>query len=203
MQAPDVVRFSLRAIRAEPWRNRGGVTRVISSGAFQGGAHGFDYRLSVADITANGPFSMFHGIDRLSLLLEGETLTLFHDGMEKRSAALMEAIQYDGALPLHAYIGDIPARCLNVMTRKGAATASLRVLDGINAIPAADLCMILSLKDSCMVIPDGSQKSHMLDRYEGLLLRRTSCVLRPANPTEAETAVIATIVPTTAVTASM
>lgn len=193
MQSTVVMPFSLCAISPEPWRNGRGVTRAIASAPKNANTGSFDYRLSIADIAENGPFSTFDGVDRLSLLLEGSTLTLFHEGKEWRTAGLLDAIQYDGGLPLHAYNGNIPARCLNVMTRKGTAKASLRVCDAISTIPATDLCMLLSLHDGCMVTAGDSSAIYKLDKYDGLLLERTDCSLRPAVPDTGHKTVVVSI----------
>ena len=54
-----------------PWKNGGGVTREVA--AFPDGA-GFDdflWRISMAEVRADGPFSVFPGVDRVLAVLEG------------------------------------------------------------------------------------------------------------------------------------
>nr|WP_295745197.1 HutD family protein [uncultured Acidocella sp.] len=58
------------AERAETrWKNGGGITRPVASAPGQG--REFGWRLSLADISAPGPFSLFPGISRLMGILEG------------------------------------------------------------------------------------------------------------------------------------
>lgn len=64
-----------------PWKNGGGVTREIAAQPPGAGLDGFDWRLSMATVAQDGPFSVFPGIDRLLVLLDGEGLALdFADG---------------------------------------------------------------------------------------------------------------------------
>ncbi|WP_407277614.1 HutD family protein [Aromatoleum evansii] len=193
MDLANVLRFELSAVSTEPWRNGRGITRVLASGSFSRNLEQWDYRLSLADISASGPFSTFKGIERSSLLLEGSSL-LLTDGEERQlRAGPMEVIRYNGEWPLNAVIGSSPTRCLNVMTRKGIASGMLKVLDGMNAVPAADLVMLLSLHDGCEVKTAESSAPQKLNKYEGILLRDVASVVIPAKPGAAHAAVLATI----------
>ena len=51
-----------------PWKNGGGVTSELARSPQ---ADEFDWRLSVAEVATDGPFSQFPGIDRLLVLLSG------------------------------------------------------------------------------------------------------------------------------------
>lgn len=174
--------FSLSAIPMEPWRNGGGITGVIASGSFEDSRDEWDYRLSVADISANGPFSTFQGIERCTLLLEGSTLSLEHDGRPPLAAGPLELLQYDGEWALDASIGSVPARCLNVMTRRGVARAALAVVDDPRVIGVADLTMVLSLHQGCVITTGDSSARHTLNRHEGILLHGIRGAIRPAAP---------------------
>ncbi len=68
---PGVVRFALDAIAPTPWKNGGGTTREIAVRPPGAGMDAFAWRVSVADIVADGPFSAFPGIDRQIALLDG------------------------------------------------------------------------------------------------------------------------------------
>ena len=54
-----------------PWKNGGGITREIA--AFPEGADlaDFEWRISMADVASDGPFSRFEGVDRTLCVLEG------------------------------------------------------------------------------------------------------------------------------------
>jgi environmental stress-induced protein Ves len=65
------------AWRPMPWKNGLGVTHeLLREGD---GAPGFALRLSVAEVSADAPFSRFDGVDRVLTLLEGAGLRLRRD----------------------------------------------------------------------------------------------------------------------------
>ncbi len=67
--------------RAMPWKNGGGSTAEVAiapAGASVAG--GFDWRLSIATIEQDGPFSAFAGYDRWITLLSGKGMTLTVQG---------------------------------------------------------------------------------------------------------------------------
>ncbi|MGE3875048.1 MAG: HutD family protein [Parvibaculaceae bacterium] len=61
-----------------PWKNGGGITTeiwVAPEGSGLAGAP-FDWRVSIADVASDGPFSKFAGYDRHIMLLEGAGMRL-------------------------------------------------------------------------------------------------------------------------------
>jgi environmental stress-induced protein Ves len=124
----EIIRFA--DLKAEPWRNGGGVTRQIASrptpaSAIPDGAAdgGWDWRVSIADVTKAGHFSPFPGMERLLTVIEGELLLLNVDGSEHpvekyRPFRFAGGATTSGKLPT----GDI--RNLNVITRTGAFRAT-------------------------------------------------------------------------------
>ena len=63
-------------LRAAPWKNGGGSTTEIAISPPDAGFDDFDWRISVATIAADGPFSAFAGIDRVITLLAGAGVLL-------------------------------------------------------------------------------------------------------------------------------
>jgi uncharacterized protein len=63
---------------ANPWRNGGGVTREV---AIDGGRDDFRWRISIADVAADGPFSVFEDCGRVIALLRGAGMVLTVDGV--------------------------------------------------------------------------------------------------------------------------
>lgn len=127
-----------QAQRVDRWRNGGGATRTVAidpPGADLG--TGFRWRISIADVAQDGPFSRFPGVDRSLWLLAG-------NGMELRSGAaaavvLQERFQrldFPGETPIEARLLDGPTQDLNVMTARGsvAPVAAIHHLD-----PGAEL----------------------------------------------------------------
>src|SRR5207253_9624596 len=67
---------TLRILRAAerpptPWKNGGGLTREVIVHPSGSDLTRFDWRVSLAEIRAPGPFSSFPGIDRRMAVLEG------------------------------------------------------------------------------------------------------------------------------------
>ncbi len=115
----EIIRYA--ELRAEPWRNAGGVTRELAShpkaASAQDGA--WDWRVSIAEVSKAGAFSAFPGMERVLTVIDGELLLLTVDGAEHplekyRPFRFSGEADTASALPT----GDI--RDLNVITRNGA-----------------------------------------------------------------------------------
>ena len=124
----EIIRYA--ELKAQPWRNGGGVTRELASHSAAaspqdaagpdstGSDGGWDWRVSIADVSKAGDFSAFPGMDRVLTVVEGELLLLSVDGAEHplekyRPFRFSGDAAAAGALPT----GDI--RDLNVITRTG------------------------------------------------------------------------------------
>lgn len=109
-----------------PWKNGLGTTREIAAAPPGASLDTFAWRISVADVAASGPFSVFPGCDRVIVQLEGPPMTLTHEG---RGAVVL------GLLEPHAFAGELATRCdlaaptrdFNVMLRRGWASADVTV----------------------------------------------------------------------------
>jgi len=90
-----------------PWRNGGGVSHEIAW-------HAQDvWRLSLAEITQDGPFSDYTGFDR--------TLTVIGEGLRLNGAPIGPAPHsFRGEDAIHATLGAGPVLAFNVITRRGA-----------------------------------------------------------------------------------
>ena len=150
---PDGVRrFSLQDLPPEPWRNGGGLTRPVAAGRFgraqDGAPDTWDWRISVADITADGAFSVFPGIDRTAALAAGDSLNLLADAGALHFAQPGAVQAFAGETVLKAQLPGGPARLFNVMTRRGQATAQLRSHGGDAALQLqpGDCCALLVVR---------------------------------------------------------
>lgn len=75
---PDTAtrRIRLADIAATPWKNGGGVTREIATGRVSGGEPGWGWRVSLAEVAADGPFSLFPDTDRVIAVIDGKGMDL-------------------------------------------------------------------------------------------------------------------------------
>jgi environmental stress-induced protein Ves len=119
-----------------PWRNGQGMTTEIALG---GSPDDFTWRVSLAEVTRSGDFSAFPGIDRIIVLIEGPSMTLQLPG-HTQVLRTDEPFAFDGGVPVQCTV-EQPTRDLNVMTRRGAARATLDVralADGDPALVVPD-----------------------------------------------------------------
>ena len=143
-------RFDLNQIAPSPWKNGGGSTREIACWPQGAGMDSFGWRVSVATIAQDGPFSAFPGIDRQIMLLDGDGVQL-----ASTAAGIDHALQQ--RWQPFAFSGDAALDCrllgglstdFNVMTRRGQWAATVQIQDG--AVQpgslqsgAAGLCLVL------------------------------------------------------------
>ena len=127
--------FSSTQLPATPWKNGGGTTQEVVCWPQGAGLDSFQWRISIAQIASNGPFSAFAGIDRTITLLQG-------DGVQLRAADGSVDHALNQPLAPFAFSGDVALDCsllggasqdFNVMVRRGAWQAAVRCVQG-NAI---------------------------------------------------------------------
>ncbi len=128
-----------------PWKNGGGLTSEVATGPDGAGVDDFDWRVSIARIERDGPFSMFPGVDRTLALLSGGPLTLAGSGWEATLSEGSDPIAFDGADPVYAQTA-APGIDLNVMSVRERCRHTLRLL----ALPVA-----MSQGEQLLVAMDG------------------------------------------------
>lgn len=99
-----------------------------SSGSPASGADAFDWRISVADVAEGGPFSAFPGIDRVITLVEGSGMVLTVDDAPPRTVEPLTPFAFSGDARTGCRLEAGPVRDMNVMTRRGRASARVRLL---------------------------------------------------------------------------
>jgi environmental stress-induced protein Ves len=114
-----------------PWKNGGGETVEIAVFPPSASVNDFDWRISTATVAADGPFSIFSGIDRTLSILDGNGMALQIDGkapilLTKERAPLAFAAD----IPVHATLPDGAITDLNVMTRRGRFDHDVNRLTG-------------------------------------------------------------------------
>ena len=123
----EIIRYA--ELKAHPWRNGGGVTRELASQpaaapaqdapAQDGpGAVGWDWRVSIAEVSKAGDFSAYPGMDRVLTVVEGELLLLSVDGAE-HPLEKYRPFRFSGDAAASAALPTGDIRDLNVITRQG------------------------------------------------------------------------------------
>lgn len=115
--------------RRMPWKNGGGETAEIA--VFPPGADTarFDWRISMATVASDGPFSIFPGVDRTLTVLSGGPMILrMDDAMPCRLDRDAGPITFSGEIPVRATIEGDPVIDFNVMTRRANFTHEVHPL---------------------------------------------------------------------------
>ena len=118
--------------RRMPWKNGQGMTTELAVFPEGAGLDGFDWRISMAEVAADGPFSAFPGISRTLVILEGAGMTLALAGMAPvRLDRTSPPLRFAADQPCDATLVAGPIADLNVMTRDAAGDHAVeRLLAG-------------------------------------------------------------------------
>ncbi len=133
MATPKITLLRHDCHRRMPWKNGGGETVEIAVSPEGAGLADFDWRVSMATVATDGPFSVFPGIDRTLSILDGEGMTLFIEGRApERLTQPSEPLSFPADAPTSATLIDGTITDLNVMTRRGRFTHLVRrfAIDG-------------------------------------------------------------------------
>jgi environmental stress-induced protein Ves len=112
--------------QTQAWKNGGGITYQLARSDDQSGMR---WRVSIAEVASDGPFSRFEQTDRIIMLLEGNGFCLH--GAEERSIVLDKVLRpfaFDGETGIDCTLIDGPVRDFNLMTRRAEVKSSLQVL---------------------------------------------------------------------------
>jgi len=113
--------------RRMSWRNGGGVTYEVTTDPAGAGLEEFDWRISFAEVSASGPFSSYPGVDRILVLLQGESMRLRVDGTS-HDLSCYQPVRFSGDSATYGELTCGPTRDLNVMTRRGRVDATVDII---------------------------------------------------------------------------
>lgn len=132
--------------RRMPWKNGGGETTEIAVSPEAAGMTAFDWRISMATVAADGPFSRFPDVDRTLSILSGGGLRLEIQGMAPLMVTTAsEPVSFPADAVTSAVLLQGPVVDLNVMTRRGRFThrVTRRLLDAPTAwLPAGQVAVL-------------------------------------------------------------
>lgn len=126
--------------RRMPWKNGGGETVEVIVHPEGASLSDFGWRVSMATVASDGPFSVFPGIDRTLAVLSGEGMELSIEGLGDRLLTPASApLPFPADAPTTARLTHGPITDLNVMTRRGVFGHTLKhhVVTGSTALPAS------------------------------------------------------------------
>jgi environmental stress-induced protein Ves len=121
-----VIRIQRAAGRAEaPWKNGGGVTREVAAWPPGAGFAELDWRISIASVTREGPFSIFPGVDRELVVLDGALRLSIEGRADVTVSPGSPPVQFPGDVPCSGDPGAASVTDLNVMTRRGKLSSRM------------------------------------------------------------------------------
>ena len=166
---------------AVPWKNGGGLTREVAVHPCGSGLGDFDWRISIAEIAAAGPFSVFPGIERRMAILSGR-LALMIDGRAPLTlVAESPAVEFPGDAAAFAEPERGPVTDLNVMTRRARCRAELTRHDVRRPTPLEPrdgaTLVLVALTGQVLLFRDTTCELHPLD---AVLLRPGSAAVTVA-----------------------
>ena len=148
--------ISLADMPPSPWKNGGGVTRELAAWP---NTQDWVWRMSVAEVASDGPFSRFDGVQRWFAVLGGAGVRL-DLGPQAHTQHLTPH-----SAPL-CFAGDEPVFCtliagatqdFNLMLRRGAASVGMLRLDGTfsDTAQAAKMVAVYAVDKGASVYFDG------------------------------------------------
>lgn len=124
--------------RRTRWKNGGGwTTEIAVEPADSDVGSGFDWRVSIAEIEQDGPFSPFPGVERDLFLLDGNGMDLLVDDREVRMDQPLQRIHFSGDSAVDCRLIDGPTRDFNVMVRARTTVAYIAGTTSSNATVVA------------------------------------------------------------------
>lgn len=145
--------------RRMQWKNGGGETVEVFVHPQGASLSDFGWRVSMATVASDGPFSVFPGIDRTLAVLSGDGMALSIDGFGDRLLTpTSEPLAFLADAPTAARLTGGPITDLNVMTRRGhfGHTLSRHTADGAFTLAVAPGTRLLLARDPLGVAtPEG------------------------------------------------
>jgi uncharacterized protein len=156
------------------WKNGGGSTTEIAIGPADASLETFDWRVSMARVATDGPFSDFAGIDRTLAVIKGTGLVLtIGEAAPVTLSSGTEPVSFSGDAPTSARLAAGEITDLNVMTRRGHfCHRLLRVGTSTSChFDDDDIAIVLSL-DGTTTITAG-ENTATLDHGDAAFVSRT------------------------------
>lgn len=136
-----------------PWKNGGGETSEIAISPPGAALDTLEWRVSMAVVAQDGPFSIFSGIDRTLCMLDGAGMELDFgaDGGRRTVTRDTAPFHFPADLPVHARLLAGTITDLNVMTRRDRYRHSVSQL-----VVDERLTLELSADQSLLFCEDGT-----------------------------------------------
>ncbi|MGC8518897.1 MAG: HutD/Ves family protein [Steroidobacteraceae bacterium] len=181
MKPPRLEILRATTYRAMPWRNGNGMTLEIARDPATG--ESFRWRLSLADIAQDGPFSAYPGYRRALVLVHGEDLRLaFGEHGQRRLSPARRGALFEGDWSTQC---SVPlGRCtdLSLIVRKGAAGSPaciVRAPSILSLVSTRELMLSAPLYSALFVLEGTAEVGEVGDPRTELAHPRDTLIIRP------------------------
>ncbi|MGI5470839.1 HutD/Ves family protein [Streptomyces sp. CA-132043] len=182
---------------AAPWSNGGGTTREIATGPPGAGWSGFAWRVSLADVDRDGPYSPLPGVRRILTMVAGDGLELTIDGERTAVTERFRPLSFAGGAATDCRLTGGPVVNFNVMVREGRCAADVAMARGRYAVRAAAgpqaAVLIVAVAGEALLTPAAAGEPVRLGRYDAALLSAGTAADLDAGPDGV--AAVVTLVP--------
>jgi environmental stress-induced protein Ves len=121
-----MIRIDSHDCRPVPWLNGGGLTRELARGPGSAAQADFGWRLSLADLERDGPFSSMAGCDRSFALVDG-AISLEFNAARVALDFRSDPVEFAGEIaPMAELRGDSICRAFNLILARGRWTGRMR-----------------------------------------------------------------------------
>ncbi len=145
-----------------PWKNGAGITTQIAAYPADATTESFEWRISMAAVTADGPFSAFPDVERTLAILKGAGINLVIAGLKQHLTRASAPFTFPADAAAHATLIDGDILDLNVMTRRNCFSHSLRKFSRATTIPVSGTVNIVFAQSAGLLIDDGNQSNWLL-----------------------------------------
>ena len=145
-----------------PWANGRGTSYEIASDRNAAGV--WTWRVAIAPVVEDGPFSSMPGVDRELVVIEGNGMVLDVDG---NSLECMpgQVVRFSGDSTTFAHPVDGPVVDLGLMMVRGSIAGSMSIVVDTGDLLSSSVIVALSEK----VEIDIAGYSHVLDRLDAVI----------------------------------
>jgi environmental stress-induced protein Ves len=150
---------------AQPWKNGAGITREIAAFPPGSGLETFGWRVSIADVDADGPFSIFPGIDRTLIILSGEGIALDVAGRSSRLRPGEAPYSFPGDQPARSALLGGPVTDLNIMSRRGEIAHEVTAISRPRSLQVEEGVLVWITGSGRVSAPQGVFE---MDRFDAL-----------------------------------
>ena len=148
--------------RAMPWANGLGTSYEVASDRNVDGV--WTWRVAIAPVVLDGPFSVMPGVDRELVVIEGNGMVLEVDG-ESVKCLPGQLVRFSGDSATCAQLVDGPVVDLGLMTVRGVVTGSMVVVADVGDV--VESAVLVAIGDA--VFEDENGRQYRLGSRDALL----------------------------------